>query len=125
MITNVLKFRVWDKNHFETDNDSFWIQNGKAFFDSSYGDDFSLSEIENAVIQQFTGLLDKNGKEIYEGDIIKGFANYKGVEYEFSGIISFQGCGFWCENADFPLDQYQEFNILGNIFENPSLLSEK
>ena len=85
--------------------------------------------VENYIIQQYTGLTDKNKKEIYEGDILDFTARYKQtgpVEVIYYGA-SF-GCvvtddgglkEFW--NLSHIVQQYYP-EIIGNIFENPELL---
>lgn len=67
------------------------------------------------VVQQFTGLLDVNNKEIYEGDIIIRHGERKAVEFFSGDSFDFQG---------FDIEQvFGKWEIIGNIFENPELLS--
>ena len=75
------------------------------------------------ILMQFTGLLDKNGKEIYEGDIVKN--NIK----DYSGHISFCDGQFIVEDAlgqrylaKGRLNESDE--VIGNIYESPELLKE-
>lgn len=92
--------------------------------------------VDSDTIDQFTGLLDRNSKEIYEGDIITVKGRYPRVvlwdkmmwalmptEYyhdEVFWVMNLQhpGVDWWEEFAD-------EFEIIGNIHDNPSLISDK
>jgi uncharacterized phage protein (TIGR01671 family) len=85
--------------------------------------------VENYIIQQYTGLTDKNKKEIYEGDILDFTARYKQtgpVEVIYHGasfgcVITDDGGlkEFW-DLSHIVQQHYPE--IIGNIFENPELL---
>lgn len=74
----------------------------------------------NALLVEYTGLHDKNGKEIYEGDIVKRTKAWE---------VLWMGYGWWLRNikdgASFPLGRYEVYEVIGNIYENPELLEEK
>ena len=125
MNNNRFKFRVWDKlekrfiypdkgyqGHYVLDlNGRFHnLQNGSG------GDEY--------VVQQFTGLYDKNKKPIYEGDRVR-FA-YTENRYFFGEVVYFEDratFGVKSKNAgeDFDdlVDYMQFFEVVGNIFELP------
>ncbi len=81
------------------------------------------------VVEQFTGILDKNGKEIFEGDIVT-------TDYAFSkpGRVKWLEWGQWVFEARRSTDDkiidscffghIQHIEVIGNIHENPALVSE-
>jgi uncharacterized phage protein (TIGR01671 family) len=119
MMNRVLKFRAWDKL-----NKSF------IYSDQSYQGHYVLTldgkfyNLQNGsggheyIVQQFTGLKDRKGNEIYEGDIIKAGSRNEGyLEYE---------CQYSKEKAAFILKYEYSFiylpdfdtlEVIGNIFE--------
>ena len=112
---------------------SNWVYGG--IFPNNDGGDFAIiyqqePEIEkfpvySDTVGQYTGLTDKNGKKIFEGDILK-LEDYHGhrVVHVFYG----KSCGCWFYGGDRFSDEYifngQFKEVIGNIFDNPELLTE-
>lgn len=77
---------------------------------------------EDTPVMQYTGLKDCNGKEIYEGDIVKYSSDAPVVvTYENQGFIA-SNCNDTCKS---PLKVFTDINkwvVIGNIYENPELI---
>ena len=124
-----LKFRVWD-----TKNKQFLSQSSEYYHIGDVtGIPYTLNEILNKldrfVVQQFTGLKDSKGVEIYEGDIIRGKFHDTGYHGHLETLNSEV---VWIERyASFNIGieewRYsgEPVTIIGNIFENSELLKDE
>ena len=117
------KFRVWDKERkcFFNDDEVVIYPNGEeSFFNADY--DFT-----ECVVEQCTGLKDKNGKLIYEGDICipaKDMAdNYGEIYRAESGTYFIKGKMKNGMEYDFGIYWHiSDYEVVGNINENDELL---
>jgi len=118
-----IKFRAWDKaNKFMhqdvQDGLNAVNEKGVPVIGLSFG---RLCRDEGNVIMQYTGLTDKNGKEIYEGDIIKYLGHYDGFDCEGIGKVMFYNYRFEVDDINIRhLSIHVE--VIGNIYENKELL---
>lgn len=123
------KFRVWNTTHKRWADKVSLDQDGK--FNTLYfgvSSRFNIVPQEETVIMFCTGLKDKNGKLIYEGHIV----NYKFHNDEEGETYDLQDVVEWEDGAFFPIPQEKpsdegrmtDFEIIGNIYENPELLEK-
>jgi uncharacterized phage protein (TIGR01671 family) len=136
-----MKFRAWDSKNKKFPFDEFHIIGECTVFDLI--NQYRIEEFNDLVVEQYTGVKDKNGKEICEGDIVKycSFINNDKEEWKTgNGVVFERGC-FWVgdrkasggmldqsdyKSGDPALMYWQDsrwLEIIGNIHENPDLLS--
>jgi len=146
-----IKFRAWDKNKKEmlesNDNgtckvspevyDSAFIfiglngevmkyererTRGATFFDAGIQGQHEIDGTnEKFILMQFTGLKDKNGKEIYEGDVLEGFRAREVVEFSTEPESDCDEGGYFYGYHFYKINPSQS-EVIGNIYEDKELL---
>jgi len=134
-MNRIIKFRAWDKKNKR------WVEPESRCigFDGSIGiceNQFHSLDEDFPILQQFTGLLDKNGKEIYESDIVKtkeiprSYIFYCKIHACF--ILGINIMGDPREGGNVTADTHiaslennieDSIEVIGNIYENPELLN--
>ena len=143
-----IKFRAYDKVN------NIMMYNAQMMHDYSYYDKYMISEYiyngsilsrgsfysmildKNIILMPYTGLKDKNKKEIYEGDILNIFEVSENDTKEYISVVKFIESGFLVtepNECQVPLAAFHnldktyplfEIEVIGNIYENPELLEE-
>lgn len=130
----IIKFRAWDgeekrflpiiEGHeytFRMDDDGLYTE-------------YESTPQKNVTLQMFTGLTDKNGKEIYEGDIVVGVGKTKDNNWQIKRkpkvvewVSSKNGTGFniVASPEDYADKTCMRTEIIGNIYESPELLTKE
>lgn len=116
-----IKFRAW------VDEENKWV-----YF--NVGEEYPTKKLSPFTVCEFTGLLDKTGKEIYEGDIVRRTMHYgddygnrvgepeeKISEIKWIEMKGTQAVGF----SFFPCDDIYQLEVIGNIYEHGKLIENK
>lgn len=125
------KYRAWDTTNKEMFKDTFAItESGQVVVvEQDFVTDIpDYVFVDNLVVMQSTGLKDKNGKEIFEGDVVTNgwkrqvvtFGTQE-VEEDFGSIRIYRGFNLYL-GGGYPNAIMSEFEVVGNIYENPDLL---
>jgi uncharacterized phage protein (TIGR01671 family) len=128
------KFRAWvPGRELMIDADSvFWDGTmirfgGREFFTADYSEIGEISEVNKCILMQCTGLKDKNGKLIYEGDILRDFYNGHTGPVEWDAdyakfIVAHRKLVVWAFDEGYCTEAWE---IIGTIYENPELLESQ
>ena len=126
------KFRAWDKKKkkmiYLSPNDTILFKNGKCtvWKENQYDETeecFCCETFNNVIPMLYSGRKDKNGTLVFDGDILRK-EGYRDVRIEFENGV------FWVRDADktlnIPITDFaiEEFEVIGNVWENPELLKE-
>ena len=125
-----IKFRAWDTLNKQWLN----LQEITLAFDGAVmavsdmdGEVYGLHQVK---LCQYTGLIDKQGKEVYEGDVVRGTYHLltRGFIQVTAQVVYSEGFAVWdayCLSFRQPLWHYRDdMVVIGNIYENPYLVKE-
>lgn len=115
-----IKFRAWDGyKMFHVDQITF----NDGIWDISKGQGVSILTQPHIILMQFTGLKDKNGKEIYEGDVLQWAESKVVIKFQ-DGAFGFNDDSEIHLGFCFLIGINLNSEVIGNIYSNPDLVSK-
>lgn len=125
------RYRAWNKNTkemYETDDIvSIDIEKKQIYVKALFFDQLNHYDFDDVVLMQSTGFRDKNGKEIFEGDVVK-LAKDVYSEPTYYEIVRHRGGAYRLESKRYGCElwlRHTDCEIAGNIYENPELIEVK
>lgn len=129
-----IKFRAWDKKlksmakvislSFYEEGSDYKGNETESFLYYEKLDSTNLRPFEDIELMQYTGLKDKNGVEIFEGDIIEYFYGCR-FKVAFKDFLFGWVEGEFIPFANMAKSEFLNFKVIGNIYENKELLEGK
>ena len=115
--------RVWDKKQKKMIYDFFIDCDGVVFKRQS---DYFALQPQDIIVMYAPGLKDKNGKEIYQGDILLYPKGIFSVDNDTMGTVYYRDGCFMCSCSRYSdrIEYLADAEIVGNIYENPELKKE-
>lgn len=130
LFSRLFRFRAWVRNELMVNVISIDFNNEFITWDDNQYDRcvppnkyYEIETFNDIVLMQYTNLNDREGQEIYEGDIVEwiGFSEIEKMQvYWRNGAWYFNR--FECNNVDWNSVDTTKIKVIGNIFENPELL---
>jgi len=135
-MTREIKFRIWDKKTHKwllTSEMVFLIRTDTNYLDLSNLRTDSPNYSDELIVSEFTNFEDNNGKDIFEGDIIRRYTYDGDIEW---GYVAYSTClggvnlNMVLTTEEFeqfqitecPAEAFEDCEVIGNIYENPEIL---